>query len=232
MMYVNNKESKIYSRPRIKILDIFCKRIRNRNNIKQKKLAKTFIILVIAFSIAKIILDAILPIFDNLCGNKAKAIATEISNQAATEVMKKYNYNELFTIEKDNQGNITMIKSNVITINNITSEVANKIQQEINNKNKEKVEIALGSLSSMKLLSGKGPDIPIKVATKGNVETELRSEFSEQGINQTLHRVYLQVNCEISILTPYNSISEKVSNQILLLENVIVGNTPMFYEEK
>lgn len=232
MMYFNNKESKIYSRPRIKILDIFCKRIRNRNNIKQKKLAKTFIILVIAFSIAKIILDAILPIFDNLCGNKAKAIATEISNQAATEVMKKYNYNELFTIEKDNQGNITMIKSNVITINNITSEVANKIQQEINNKNKEKVEIALGSLSSMKLLSGKGPDIPIKVATEGNVETELRSEFSEQGINQTLHRVYLQVDCKISILTPYNSISEKVSNQILLVENVIVGNTPMFYEEK
>lgn len=231
-MYFNNKESKIYSRPRIKILDIFCKRIRNRNNIKQKKLAKTFIILVIAFSIAKIILDAILPIFDNLCGNKAKAIATEISNQAATEVMKKYNYNELFTIEKDNQGNITMIKSNVITINNITSEVANKIQQEINNKNKEKVEIALGSLSSMKLLSGKGPDIPIKVATEGNVETELRSEFSEQGINQTLHRVYLQVDCKISILTPYNSISEKVSNQILLVENVIVGNTPMFYEEK
>lgn len=232
MMYFNNKESKIYSRPRIKILDIFCKRIRNRNNIKQKKLVKTFIILVIAFSIAKIILDAILPIFDNLCGNKAKAIATEISNQAATEVMKKYNYNELFTIEKDNQGNITMIKSNVITINNITSEVANKIQQEINNKNKEKVEIALGSLSSMKLLSGKGPDIPIKVATEGNVETELRSEFSEQGINQTLHRVYLQVDCKISILTPYNSISEKVSNQILLVENVIVGNTPMFYEEK
>ena len=53
--------------------------------------------------------------------------------------------------------------------------------------------------------------------------------FLAQGINQTLHRVYLQVDCEVSILTPYNTISEKVSNQVLLIENVIVGKIPSAY---
>ena len=143
--------------------------------------------------------------------------------------MKDHTYDELFTIEKDNDGNITMIKSNIIPINEIISDVAVKIQNSINERGKENIKIAIGSFTGSKLLSGRGPGIPIKISSIGNVETDLRSEFSAQGINQTLHRVYLQVDCEVSILTPYNTISEKVSNQVLLIENVIVGKIPNTY---
>ena len=86
-----------------------------------------------------------------------------------------------------------------------------------------------GSFTGFSLLSGKGPGVPIRISTIGNVETDLRSEFSAQGINQTLHRVYLQVICEVSILTPYNSITEKITNQVLIAENVIVGKIPSTY---
>lgn len=79
------------------------------------------------------------------------------------------------------------------------------------------------------MLAGRGPGIPIKISTIGNVITDLRSEFTAQGINQTLHRVYLQVECEVSILTPYKSISEKITNQVLIAENVIVGKIPSTY---
>ena len=182
--------------------------------------------MVIAFSTVKIVLDAILPIFDTLCKDKAKSIATIISNE---EAMKEHTYDELFTLEKDKDGNITMIKSNIIAINEIISDVAVKIQNKINQRGRENIEIALGSFTGFKLLSGKGPGVPIKISSIGNVETDLRSEFSEKGINQTLHRVYLQVDCEVSILTPYNSITEKVSNQVLLIENVIVGKIPSTY---
>lgn len=78
-------------------------------------------------------------------------------------------------------------------------------------------------------MSGKGPGVPIRVSTIGNVETDLRSEFTHQGINQTLHRVYLQVVCEVSILTPFEDITEKITNQVLLAENVIIGNIPETY---
>ena len=185
--------------------------------------------MVIAFSTVKIVLDAILPIFDTLCKDKAKSIATIVSNEEATNVMKEHTYDELFTLEKDKDGNITMIKSNIIAINEIISDVAVKIQNTINQRGRENIEIALGSFTGFKLLSGKGPGVPIKISSIGNVETDLRSEFSEKGINQTLHRVYLQVDCEVSILTPYNSITEKVSNQVLLIENVIVGKIPSTY---
>ena len=222
-------DSKIYSRPRIKFPKIFFANGGDKSLKRKQKITKIFIIMVIAFSTVKIVLDAISPIFNALCEDKAKSIATIISNNEATNVMKDHTYDELFTIEKDNDGNITMIKSNVIPINEIISDVAVKIQNSINERGKENIKIAIGSFTGSKLLSGRGPGIPIKISSIGNVETDLRSEFSAQGINQTLHRVYLQVDCEVSILTPYNTISEKVSNQVLLIENVIVGKIPNTY---
>ena len=221
--------SKIYSRPRIRLPKIFFSNGGDKSLKRKQKIAKIFIIMVIAFSTVKIVLDAISPIFNALCEDKAKSIATIISNNEATNVMKDHTYDELFTIEKDNDGNITMIKSNVIPINEIISDVAVKIQNLINERGKENIKITIGSFTGSKLLSGSGPGIPIKISSIGNVETDLRSEFSAQGINQTLHRVYLQVDCEVSILTPYNTISEKVSHQVLLIENVIVGKIPNTY---
>ena len=221
--------SKIYSRPRIRLPKIFFSNGGDKSLKRKQKIAKIFIIMVIAFSTVKIVLDAISPIFNALCEDKAKSIATIISNNEATNVMKDHTYDELFTIEKDNDGNITMIKSNVIPINEIISDVAVKIQNLINERGKENIKIAIGSFTGSKLLSGRGPGIPIKISSIGNVETDLRSEFSAQGINQTLHRLYLQVDCEVCILTPYNTISEKVSNQVLLIENVIVGKIPNTY---
>lgn len=221
--------SKIYSRPRIRLPKIFFSNGGDKSLKRKQKIAKIFIIMVIAFSTVKIVLDAISPIFNALCEDKAKSIATIISNNEATNVMKDHTYDELFTIEKDNDGNITMIKSNIIPINEIISDVAVKIQNSINKRGSENIKISIGSFTGSKLLSDRGPGIPIKISSIGNVETDLRSEFSAQGINQTLHRVYLQVDCEVCILTPYNTISEKVSNQILLIENVIVGKIPNTY---
>lgn len=86
-----------------------------------------------------------------------------------------------------------------------------------------------GSFTGFKLLAGKGPGVPVTISSIGNVETDLKSEFSAQGINQTLHRVYLQIKCEVSILTPYNNITELITNQVLIAENVIVGRIPSTY---
>lgn len=89
--------------------------------------------------------------------------------------------------------------------------------------------LPFGSFTGIKLLAGRGPGVKIRISPIGNVETELKSEFSAQGINQTLHRVYLQVKCEISVLTPFKDITRDITNQVLLAENVIVGTVPGTY---
>ena len=220
---------RIYSRPRIRIPKIFFRAKGSFRNKRSKKIVKVLIIFTIAFLTVKIILDSVLPIFDTLCENEAKSIATIISNEQATNVMREHSYDELFTIEKDTNGNVTIIKSNVVPINEIISDVANKIQIELDNKGRDDIEIALGSFTGFKLLAGRGPGIKIRISTIGNVETDLRSEFTAQGINQTLHRVYLEVKCNVSILTPFDNIERQITNQVLLIENVIVGNIPSTY---
>lgn len=220
---------KIYSRPRIKLPKISIKGVPPEILKRRKKIIEIIFILIIAFSVVKLVLDAVLPIFNTLCENRAKSIATMISNEQATIVMTEHSYDELFTIEKDNNGNVVMIKANVVPINEIISDVANKIQEQLDQKGREDVEIALGSFTGFKLLAGRGPGIKIRISSIGNVETDLRSEFTSQGINQTLHRVYLQVKCRVSILTPFNDIEQEITNQVLLAENVIVGNIPSTY---
>ena len=74
-----------------------------------------------------------------------------------------------------------------------------------------------------------GPSIPMKLSTTGTVETNVRSEFESKGINQTIHRLYLDVKCKVSILTPYNTIEDSITNQVVLIENVIVGLIPSTY---
>ena len=228
--------TKIYSRPRIKIPKFRINKVSkynfNKNEFyrnKKKRMVKTIVVLIIAFSTAKLVLDAVLPIFDNICENKAKSIATMISNEQATIVMKEHTYDEIFKIERDKEGNITLINANIIAINEIISDVAKNIQTEINNKGREEIKIPMGSFVGLKLLAGRGPSVKIAISTVGNVETDLKSEFLEQGINQTLHRVYLEVRCKMSILTPFDNISKEIINQVLLAENVIIGHIPDNY---
>ena len=135
--------NKIYSRPRIRIPKFLLNNSKKLTTKKGKKLIKILVILSIAFVTAKLVLDSILPIFDTLCANKAKSIATIVSNEQAKKKKKNYSYDELFTIEKDNSGNINMIRSNIIVINEIISDVANRIQEELDTKGRENVEIAL-----------------------------------------------------------------------------------------
>ena len=133
---------KIYSRPRIRIPKVILNK-EGFNNYRNKKIIKIFIILIIAFSTVKLVLDAVYPIFDTLCEAIAKSIATIVSNEQATNVMKEHSYDELFTLEKDNNNNITMVKSNVLAINEIISDVAVKIQEDIDNRGRENIEIAI-----------------------------------------------------------------------------------------
>ena len=78
-------------------------------------------------------------------------------------------------------------------------------------------------------LSGVGPNISIKISVTGTVDTDIKSEFIAQGINQTLHRVYVVFDCNMKIITPTKTYEKQVLNQVIIAENVIVGNIPDSY---
>ena len=151
---------KIYSRKRFLIPKIRKKRstflsgykfdINNKKSFKKnknKKLIKVSIIIIIAILIARKIISTINPIMDTMCVDMAKSIETKISNEQASMVMEKYKYEDISKINKDEQGNIKMIQMNVIIVNAITSDVAIKIQEGLENYNSEEFSIKLGTLT-------------------------------------------------------------------------------------
>lgn len=219
---------KIYSRRRIQLPKIVYQKFENGNG-NNRKVSKTMIIIIIAVVTFSVIVRGIIPVFDALCRDKAKSVATILCNQETTKVVQNYKYDDLVTIYKDKNDTITMIKSNITPINLIISDVAEKVQDRINKVGDEEIYIPLGSFTGSRILSGVGPKVLIKLSVIGNVETDLRSEFKAAGINQTIHRIYLQVDCRVSILTAYNTMEEKISNQVLIAENIIVGQIPDAY---
>lgn len=217
----------IYSRPRIRLPKFLV--INNKRSFKNKKVSKIFLILFIICFLIGVIVKAVAPVFNKLCTEKAKSIATIITNDETTNAIIDYQYSDFIIIHKDEAGDILMLESNMKNINIVISDVANRIQKSINNINEEDVNISLGSFTGVSLLSGSGLKVPIKISTVGNVKTDVRSEFKSKGINQTLHRLYLQIETEISILTPFNTIQESITNQLILAENIIVGEIPETY---
>ena len=216
---------KIYSRKWIHLPALFFMEDRNKKNKVIKIILWQFLMIISVI----IIINYFSPNYEKICEDKAKMIATYIANEQSTVVIKQYNYEDLFNVEKDNNGNITMINTNVYTLNLITSDIAYNIQKAFSEEKKTKVDIPFGSFLGIKYFAGLGPNIPINVRLLGNVETAVKSDFIEKGVNQTLHKIYLNVNCNVSILTAFSSIDRTITNEVVLIENVIVGNIPSTY---
>lgn len=218
---------KIYSRRRLRIKKPQFKR--GKGVRSQGKITTIILILIIAFETASLLLNYMNPIFEQVSTYEAKKLATFVANDQTTKVMQNYNYDSMFSIEKDSEGNVSMIQMNMYRVNIIISDIAYYIQEQMKEPENSTVSIPMGNLLGVDLFSGYGPSIKMKVVLLGSVETDLRSEFIAKGINQTLHRVYLQIDCPVQILSSYKTLEENISNQFLLAENVIVGKIPSTY---
>lgn len=211
---------RIYSRRTLKIPKI--------SKIKKIKL---FVILIIFFVLASVImfLLAAYPIFEASCKNRAGAIAINITSNEVNKVMSNYQYEDLVNVEKDVNGEITMIKAKIVPINEMISQITSNIKNEIDHTEQATVQINMGAISGFSALATVGPRFKIKMECSGNVKNNLLSEFSSVGINQTLHRIYLDLTTTISILTPFNIIRNEYPSKVLLTESIIVGDIPETY---
>ena len=181
------------------------------------------------FGTAVYILNSLNPVFNALCKEKAKNIATEILNVESSKILQDVNYEELVTIVRDKEDKIKMLQINTIKINMLASDIAYKIQQELYKEENNTILLPMGSMTGSRYLAGIGPKIHIQIIPAGNVVTNLKSEFQSVGINQTLHRIYMEVTCNVNIITPYDAQQESMTNQILMTESVIVGEIPEAY---
>ena len=195
-----------------------------------KKSFALFLILIIIFLFSSIFfLKKILPIIKVTCENYAKAIGVNITEETVNELIKEVDYNTLMNISYNNEGKIIAATANVIELNKLSSNIAYRIQEKLSNMDKVTVKIPIGEALGLSIFSGYGPDLDIKLVPMGNVETKFNSEFTSQGINQTKHTIYMNVENAITIIAPFIGTTVKCNRTVTACETVIIGDIPSTY---
>ncbi len=213
-------KDKLYSRKRIKLP--------NLREIKSFKIL-LIIALITIIIILSLFWNSAYPVFKATCETAASSKGVKIINDEVNKVMKNYSYDNLIKIEKDTAGKISLIKADVITINEIVSEIIKNIQEEFDKIPRIKVFINMGSVSGISALKNFEPKFELELESAGRMNYNVITEFKSVGINQTQHKIYLQIDSTVRILTPFSTFGKEIKTDVILTEAVIVGDVPDSY---
>lgn len=138
-------------------------------------------------------------------------------------------YDRMVYFEKDLDGRITALKTNMSEVNRLKTDILNIINDEILALSTDDLGIPLGSLFLPEFLSGRGPTIPVQILSIRNSDASFSSNFSEAGINQTLQQLNMHVSVDVTVLVLGRTNSFTVSSQVVVAETIIVGDVPDTY---
>lgn len=135
-------------------------------------------------------------------------------------------YDRIVYFEKDLDGRITALKTNMSEVNRLKTAILNLINDEILAMDTSNMGIPLGDLFLPELLSNQGPEIPIHILSIRNSDASFESNFTQAGINQTLHQLTMEVLVDVAILVFGQTRIFTVSAQVVVAETIIVGDVP------
>lgn len=187
------------------------------------------VLLIVTFFGASIyFIDAMMrPAILSASDVETRAKVTEIVNSViVNEYSKKFNYENIINVEKDKDGNIVMIKADTLRMSKISCDVALECQSQLKKVGTIGLKLPLGYIFKNNLLAFFGPNITIKMCPIGYIETKYLSDFESAGINQTRHKIYVQVKTNMRIIVPLNSKDIEIKNEVPISETIIVGKVP------
>ncbi len=141
-------------------------------------------------------------------------------------------FKSVVALSRADNGQVTSIETDSLTLNLFQVKVSENLNSALLNLKMREEKIPVGSLSGLIFLNGKGVGIPFRLSPLGAVQTEIKSEFTQAGVNQTRHRIVLKVSANVSAIIPTYSVSNEVFAEYILAETVIVGVTPDFFLQK
>ena len=185
-------------------------------------------LLALAFSSFVLFRGKYRPVIRSLAETQVKNATSDLTNDAIAKQIAAGNiaYDRIVYFEKDLNGRITALKTNIGEINRLKTDILNIINDEILALDTSDIGIPLGSLLLPEFFSGKGPVIPVRILSIRNSDAVFASDFSQAGINQTLHRLNMQVSIDVAVLVLGQASSFTVTSEVVVAETVIVGEEP------
>ena len=170
----------------------------------------------------------------NLSTQMAVSDATDIVTKAVNDSINKvighgvYGFDYFINLEKDADGNVTAITSNMAHINTLSTDILNSVIESTDN-GVITVGIPLGNLTGLNLLLNKGPDVNVQIIMLTSSRVDFRNEVVSCGINQAKYQLVLEVTIDIDILVPWGTESATTVTEVIVADTVIVGKVPDTY---
>lgn len=167
-------------------------------------------------------------VIQELAQTSVKNSTSDLTNEAIGEQIEAGNiqYDRIVYFEKDLNGRITALKTNIGEVNRLKTDILRIINGRILALDTTDIGIPLGSLFLPEFLSGKGLRIPVEILSIRNSEAGFTSHFEQAGINQTLHQLVMEVTVDVSVLVLGETSSFTVGSEVVVAETVIVGDVP------
>lgn len=196
---------------------------------RKRLLALTLLGMTVAFLLFMRL--SVAPLMQELAKARVANKASSIINDAVEAQLRNDNidYDAIVFLEKDRNGAITALKTNINEINRLKTEILSVIDTMLLDLDVNDVGLPLGSLILPEFFSGTGPVLPVKVMSISTSDADFYNEFTEAGINQTSHRIDMEVRITMTILTPVGTESVTATSTVVVAETVIVGTVPGSY---
>jgi len=167
-------------------------------------------------------------IIQDLAQTQVKNTTSDLTNDAIAKQIADgvIQYDRIVYFEKDLDGRITALKTNMSEINRLKTDILNIINDEILALDTSDLGIPLGSLFFPEFFSGRGPVIPVHILSIRNSDANFVSSFSQAGINQTLHQLTMVVSVDVAVLVLGETNSFTINSEVVVAQTVIVGDVP------
>lgn len=170
-------------------------------------------------------------ITQNYAGNRAKIIANGVINDTVNSYLesKDIKYNDLMIINTSANGTVNSVEFDTVAISKLKASIVSMIQKSIAKKENTNISIPIGTLTGSQLFNNRGPKIDICFKMSSAVFSKISSTFTSAGINQTLHRITLNISTDIYFVMPWYRTSGGYETEFVLAETIIVGDVPDAY---
>lgn len=198
---------------------------------KRRYITILAIVFSILFFLAALLRARVDPMTQELAMAKVSDVASNRINEAVYEQISQENvrYDDLITLQRDNAGNITALTTNMQKMNQFKMQLLTTLDSEMYEVDEDEISVPIGSLTGMQMLSGRGPGIPVKIVAISSSDANFNGVFSDAGINQTIHRILLDVSLDLIVLLPSGTATSHVSTEVCVAETVLLGPVPESY---
>ena len=195
---------------------------------KKRRMRRRLLFCVLLMAAAFVLVERnFKPLVFSLAEARSASMASQVLYGALAEAIEDgVAYGDLMNVHMDARGQVALLSANTMAMNRLADRAGQAALRRLGIMSSERVSVPLGAALGMTILAGSGPGIPVSIVPIGSVATEFATEFEACGINQTRHKVYLQLTASISIVIPTGAKTTQVSANMLVAESIIVGSVP------